>query len=97
MSATAGFPISWSSISAAVSMPPKVAVPFAMSALGGVLVLFACAMAGKVALVLLAIAVALALGSIIAALVMERPAVTARRTSRIPPDSIGVPIHNEAS
>jgi mannitol-specific phosphotransferase system IIBC component len=97
MSVAAGFSISWSSISTAVNMPPKVAVPFAMSAVGGVLVLFACAAEGKVALVLLAVAIALAVGSLIAALVMERRAAKVRQTSRIPPHSAGAPIHNAAS
>ena len=78
-------------------MLPKVAVPFAMNAVGGVLVLFACAMEGKGALVLLAIAVALAVGSLIVALVMERQAVTARRTSRIPPNSAGAQLDDAAS
>jgi hypothetical protein len=65
------------SISAFLQMPPKVAVPFLLCNLGGILILFACMTEGATALILLA-AVVLSLGSLVAAIIREVVAESSR-------------------
>jgi hypothetical protein len=76
--AVSGFSARRANIATVLQMPPKIAVPFLLCNLGGILILFACMTAGAAALILLAAAVVLSLGSLVAAIIREVVAESSR-------------------